>query len=212
MARKLMISAGHSTSPLAAGTQANGFKEEELTLELRDLVVARLRALGLEVITDGAHGISRPLVEAINLARGCDIAVEFHFNAGARTDTGPFALSVASRKRFGVDLAKAVANAAGLPLYQNGWVSDTRSQHGQLGFCRRGGRGVVLEVCQQSNLDDMRRYNASKEKVADALAERLKYYAETSSRIYDDSLPDEPPVRVRRKGQVTGSRKRVGRR
>jgi len=211
LARKLMISAGHSTSPLQTGTHANGYKEEELTLELRDLVVSRLRAFGLEVITDGAHGISRPLVEAINIARGSDIAVEFHFNAGGKTSSGPFALSVPSRKRFGVDLAKAVANAAGLPLYQDGWNSDTRSQHGQLGFCRRGGRGVVLEVCQQSNLEDMRKYFENKEKIADALAERIKFYAETPSRIYDDSLPDEPPVRVRRKGQTTSSRKRVGR-
>jgi N-acetylmuramoyl-L-alanine amidase len=211
MARSILLAAGHATSPRAAGTQANGYKEEELTLELRDLIEPILRSFRLDVATDGARGVSRPLTEAIVLAKRYDIAVELHFNAGTASNTGPVGMSTPSRKQFATDLAKAVGSATGLPLHSKGWLSETKSQHGQLGFCRRG-RGVVLEVCFQSNKKDMEVYLASKAKVATAIAEVLKRYAETTSRIYDDSLPDEPigsPARAR--PQTTGSRKRVGR-
>jgi len=211
MARTIFLSAGHATVPRVAGTRANGFKEEELTLELRDLVVPKLRAYGLTVKTDGAHGISATLSDAISIGRKFDIHVELHFNAGSKTSSGPFSLGTLSRKRFGVDLAKAVAKATGLPLHHNGWNSDTLSQHGYLAFCRQGGRGVVLEVCQQSNMEDMRVYLEKKNEVAQAIADMLRHYAESPSRVYDDHLPDEPPVR-RVKTKKTSARKRVGRR
>ena len=210
MPRSVFISAGHSTSPLEAGTRANDFKEEELTLELRDLIAAELRARDIPFEMDGPHGVSVPLTRAIVQAASADIAVEVHFNAGGAGHSGGFGLSTPSRKKFATALGVAVSKALGIAPFRAGWVSDTETRYGKLGFCRRG-RGVVLEVCHQSNLDDMEAYFARKRQAAAAIAQVIEECAKRPDRLYDDALDRSTPRPVKG-SQKTAANKRIGRR
>ena len=171
--KTILISAGHSTiPPKDSGAVGNGYTEAKEALRLRDAVAARLRAKGLSVIEDGADGISEPLKKAIALAAQASIAVEIHFNAGPAKATGIEVLAKPKLKALSQELAKAVGDATGLVLRgEKGYKPDNSGQHHRLGFCEAG--GAILEVAFISNGEDMRKYNANFDAIAENLANAL---------------------------------------
>ncbi|HEX8637127.1 MAG TPA: N-acetylmuramoyl-L-alanine amidase [Pyrinomonadaceae bacterium] len=170
MNKTILISAGHSTiAPIDSGAVGNGFQEAKEALRLRDAVAARLRAKGFEVLEDGADGISEPLKKAIALCAKASVAVEIHFNAGLPKATGIEVLAKPKLKVLSQKLAKAVGDATGLVLRgDKGYKPDNSGQHHRLGFCEAG--GAILEVAFISNAEDMRRYKANFEAIAENLA------------------------------------------
>jgi N-acetylmuramoyl-L-alanine amidase len=180
MARTVLVSAGHSTvPPRDPGACADGHREADLAVDLRDRVAPFLRGLGVRVTTDGEDGQSEPLRKAIQLARAADVAVEIHWNASNGAGHGIEVLAKPHQKPLAKDLAKAIHNATGLTLRgDGGWKSDGSGHHKRLGFCEAG--GLIIEVCFVDNEADMKAYLANRAAVAKNLAVVLQQYAARS--------------------------------
>lgn len=77
MARKIIISAGHGgTDPGASG---NGYIERDLAIELRDLIIVELKALGINALTDdNRNALSQTLAWLRGKFSDKDILVDIH--------------------------------------------------------------------------------------------------------------------------------------
>ncbi|HWQ34870.1 MAG TPA: N-acetylmuramoyl-L-alanine amidase [Blastocatellia bacterium] len=167
--KRILVSAGHSDAD--PGVVANGYREADLAERFRDTVAAMLRASGLPVVTDGDLGVNLPLTQAIRLQRQADLFVEFHFNAPA-PGSGVEALSNAAQKQLSQSLAGAIARVTGLRLRgDGGWKLPGSGAHSTLGFCRAG--GIILECCFLTSAEDVKRWLASENDCAQALAQSL---------------------------------------
>lgn len=173
--KTVLLSAGHSTvPPKDSGAVGNGFVEAQEALKVRDAVAAFLRAKrpDLNVIEDGADGVSEPLKKAIALARTANVAVEFHFNAGPPTATGVECLSKPHLKGLAQKIAQAIAKPTGLTIRgDGGWKADNSGQHHRLGFCEAG--GIIAEVAFISNNVDMARYSQNFPAMCEGIAEAI---------------------------------------
>jgi N-acetylmuramoyl-L-alanine amidase len=170
---KILISAGHSTvPPKAPGATGNGYIEAIEALKLRDATADVLRGKGLTVVEDGEDGISDPLTKAIALAKGCQVAIEYHFNAGPTSATGIEVLCKPNKKALAQKIAGAIAKATNLKLRgDKGWKADDSGQHPRLGFCEAG--GLIVEVGFISNASDMKAYKDNFKAIAANVAEAL---------------------------------------
>ena len=201
MGKTILVSAGHSTvPPVDPGAVGNGHREADLTLELRDLVVALLRAAGVKPLVDGEDGRNEPLTKAVALARQADVAVEIHFNAGPPSARGTEVLAFEDERGAAASLAAAVASAAGLSVRgsDGGWKRTDSGQHKSLAFCDAG--GMILEVAFISSAADVAAYEAAKPAVARAIADVLVRLADRAA-----------PLAPRDASLVTSARKRIGR-
>jgi N-acetylmuramoyl-L-alanine amidase len=172
--KKILLSAGHTNNPNGdRGAAGNNFIEGIEAVKLRDAIAANLRGRGLNIIEDGADGVSDPLKKAIALARGANLAIEFHFNAGGIGANGVEVLAKVKHKAIAQKIAGAIADATNFNLRgQRGFKLDSSGQHHRLGFCEAG--GLIVEVCFISNRSEMKDYvrcfESIVENVADALA------------------------------------------
>ncbi len=158
--KRIFVSAGHSnTDP---GVVGGGTTEAAIVTRMRNLVVAELRRQGATVISDGDGGINLPLGNAIELARTVALArtsagprVEFHMNGAANpAATGTECLSLPAQKALAQAIAAAVARVTGLRLRgEAGWVPESASARGRLGFLRQA-NGVVVELGFHTNPND----------------------------------------------------------
>ena len=89
--KKLFISAGHTNIPgQDRGAFGNGYYEGDLTVELRDLIVAELKALCIIVNVDSNKNA---LLATLNYLKTLffskeDIIIDIHFNAASPGATG----------------------------------------------------------------------------------------------------------------------------
>ena len=173
---KILISAGHSS--VDPGAVANGHTEAGIVLDFRDLLAARLRSLGLTVITDGPTSKNLPLREAIKLFQPKTLAVEFHCNAAANpkaTGVESIASPNSPYKPLCQQLSKAIAEVLGDKLRgDQGYIDPSRSARGKLGWCDAG--GIIVELFFLTNPDALSTYQKRKEQVVDAVAEVLCKY------------------------------------
>ena len=169
---KILVSAGHSDQD--PGATANGATEAALAVELRDLLAARLRALGTTVEEDGADGRNLPLSAAVKMIAGKVLAVELHFNASSNpAATGVECIGLKQSKRMAQVLASVTASTLGLKLRgDQGWIDQTLSHRGKLAFVEAG--GLILEVAFISNPSDLSAYQSRKLALVNALAETIK--------------------------------------
>lgn len=167
--KTITVTAGHGGSD--PGAVAHGVNERDLMTELRDIVAIKLREHGHKVRTDGARWQNLPLVHALTLVPGSDCAVELHTNAATSASaTGVEVVSMPKHKVKAQHLAKAISRVLGLPLRgEAGWIDQTQTARGRLGFVRAG--GMVVEVFFISNADDLAAYQNRKWLVASAIAE-----------------------------------------
>lgn len=166
---KLTITAGHGGSDPGAVAKT-GETEAALMTELRDIVAAKLRAAGHTVKTDGARWKNLPLVHALTLVPGSDAAVELHTNAHANTTaTGVEVVSLPAQRELARTIARRIAHVLELPVRgAGGWIDQTQTARGRLGFVRAG--GLVVEVFFLSNPIDLAKFQARKWLVASAIA------------------------------------------
>lgn len=165
------VTAGHGEGD--PGATYGEFREADLMAELRDMVASRLRDMGHEVRQDGIGRVNRALTYAMNLIAGADAAIELHTNAATNpTATGVEVIALPAQKAQAQKLAQAIAGELGLKLRgQAGWIDQSMSARGRLGFVARG--GMVVEVFFLSNPEDLASYMLRKEAVARVIAEAL---------------------------------------
>lgn len=169
---KFTITAGHGAGDPGA-VAANGITEASLMTELRDNVAGILRARGHQVRTDGNPLQNLPLVHALTLVLGADVAIELHTNAFTNTTAaGVEVISLPRHKELARTLARRIAHTLEVPVRgAGGWIDQSQSARGRLGFVRVG--GMVVETFFISNPGELAKYLDRKLLVAAAIAESL---------------------------------------
>ena len=168
------VTAGHSNKDPGA---VNGkFKEAELVSQFRNAVAYYLREAGIQYKTDGVGILNQDLNAAIKLIKGSSVAVEFHMNAAAsKQANGVETIALPKDKKLAQDLSKAVADAFGGRLRgDNGWIDQSQSARGKLGFISNG--GLIVELGFISNEEELFQFNARYWSAAKAVAKVLIEY------------------------------------
>lgn len=168
------ITAGHSNTDPGA---VNGkIKEADLVTNFRNAVTHYLREAGVQVKTDGTGSRNDPLSSAIKLIKGSSVAVEFHMNAAtSKQANGVETIALPKDKKLAQDLSAAVASALGSRLRgDNGWIDQSKSARGSLGYINAG--GLIVELGFISNEDELARFNARYWLAAKAVAKVLIDY------------------------------------
>lgn len=163
------ITAGHSNTDPGA---VNGkYKEAELVRQFRNAVAHYLAAAGLSYKTDGAGTINLPLTNAIALAKGASIAIEFHMNASANSQAnGIETIALPKDKILAQKLSKAVADVFGSRLRgDKGWIDQSQSTRGKLGFINVG--GLIVELGFISNATELAAFHSKYWSAAKAVAQ-----------------------------------------
>ena len=162
------VTAGHSNKDPGA---VNGkFKEAELVSQFRNAVAYYLREAGIQYKTDGVGILNQDLNAAIKLIKGSSVAVEFHMNAAtSKQANGIETIALPKDKKLAQDLSRAVADAFGSRLRgDNGWIDQSQSARGKLGFISNG--GLIVELGFISNEEELFQFNARYWSAAKAVA------------------------------------------
>lgn len=170
---RFTITAGHGAGDPGAVAKS-GETEAALMTELRDIVAAKLRAMGHEVKTDGARWENWPLVRALSLFPKSDVSVELHTNAVA--DPGARGVEVFSKiehREMAREFARRIAHVLETPVRgsHGGWKDQKDSAKGKLAVVGAG--GLLIETFFISNPAELARYLDRKWLVASAIAETL---------------------------------------
>ncbi len=169
--KPITITAGHGGSD--PGAIHSGAVERDLMTQLRDITINKLHAMGLPVRGDGARGINEPLANALHLIAGSSVAIELHTNASTnRAARGVEVVALPAHRQLAQRLARAIADVLQEPVRgDGGWVDQSVSPRGRLGFVVRG--GLVVETFFLSNPESLAKYQARHWMVATALADEL---------------------------------------
>lgn len=171
----VFVSAGHHAKD--SGAVANGYQENKLTMELRDMVVPALKRFLPDVTTDIDSETLGEYLKRIKTGNG-SVVCEFHFDAANGKASGTTALvgDDADRldKMFAAELCGITSEILGIP--NRGVKSESESHRGRLGLMRETGTVALLEVCFIDNVSDMAAYQAKKAALANAYAAILYKY------------------------------------
>lgn len=170
----ITVTAGHSNKDPGA---VNGkFKEADLAAKFRNAVAHYLHEAGVQYKTDGIGSTNQNLNAAIKLIKGSSVAVEFHMNAAAsKQANGIETIALPKDKKLAQDLSKAVADVFGSRLRgDNGWIDQSQSARGKLGFISNG--GLIVELGFISNEAELAQFNAKYWSAAKAVAKVIVSY------------------------------------
>ncbi|WP_180040810.1 N-acetylmuramoyl-L-alanine amidase [Acinetobacter sp. YH12218] len=168
------VTAGHSNSDPGA---VNGkIKEADLVTNFRNAVSFYLREAGVQVKNDGTGSQNDPLSSAIKLIKGSSVAVEFHMNAAtSKQANGIETIALPKDKKLAQDLSAVVASALGSRLRGNdGWIDQSQSARGSLGYINAG--GLIVELGFISNEAELAAFQARYWIAAKAVAKVLIEY------------------------------------
>lgn len=176
----IFISAGHNTFGIKPdpGAIGNGYKEADLTIEFRDLVIKECTKLGLKVIKDKDDERLGSYLERIKTGNG-SVVVEYHFDASDKpTATGTTGLIEAEADRldkaFAKELTESTANILGVK--NRGVITEAQSHRGSLGLMREEGIIALVEICFISNANDIASYKKGRNKLAEEHAKIIKKF------------------------------------
>lgn len=174
---KVAITAGHSNKD--HGTVYEDVKEADFCADMRNYVAFYLRNWGINVVTDGEGRTNAPLAQAVQLAKKCDLAIEFHLNAAInRSSHGIEVLARDRHKKLAQDIAAAIHSITESKLRgELGFRPEDAGQHKRLGFVSAGGLVVELEFL--SNAYRFGILQVKRWSVAKAIAEVIKEYVES---------------------------------
>lgn len=163
------ITAGHGGSDPGAIAMDRVTTEAALMVELRDIVTYKLRQLGHQVRNDGGWRKNLPLPYALTLVPGSRVALELHTNAHESSSaTGVEVVSMPAHRELARSIARRIAHVLELRVRgAGGWIDQTQTARGRLGFVRAG--GLVVETFFISNPADLAVYQQRKWLVASAI-------------------------------------------
>jgi N-acetylmuramoyl-L-alanine amidase len=176
------ISAGHHKKD--PGAQANGLKEADLTVRVRDRVIEIIQKINetpYRVIKDNDDETLAEYLKRIKPGEG-SVVVEFHFDAAANPDaTGTSAyfadggdVQHLRSKQFAADLTTATARILG--IRDRGAHSETESHRGRLGLVHEVGINCLVEVCFITNSYDIQKFNEHFEELCQEYAKIIIHY------------------------------------
>ncbi len=177
---KLFLTAGHHFKD--SGAVANGYQENLLNIEIRDLVVAELkkRFPGIEVWTDSdSKTLAQVILEVKAQATANDIWIEFHFDSAERIAASGTTALVANNAReksrlIAADLALVGSQTLAIP--NRGVRTESESNRGKLGMLHTAASSVLLEVGFVSNIGDMVSFQKQKHCLAEVYANKIAKY------------------------------------
>ena len=165
----IFISAGHGGTDY--GAVANGRRESDIAVDMRNMVAHYLREAKVNFRTDGTGLTNLPLREAGRLASTAEIAVEFHCNSFHNpTAQGVEALAGVKDKELSRKLCSAVSKHMNNTIRggDGGWKDQGSGQHSRLFFVQKG--GIILELFFLSNPKELARWEEVKWLVAREVA------------------------------------------
>jgi N-acetylmuramoyl-L-alanine amidase len=156
------ISAGHHKKD--PGAVANGLKEADLTVRVRDRVLSYIRAKEYKVVTDDDDETLAEYLKRIKPGEA-SVVVEFHFDAATNPDaTGTSAfyadggsINHLNSVRFAEDLTAGGAGVMG--IRNRGAHSEKESHRGKLALVHEEGINCLVEVCFITNPYDIQKFN-----------------------------------------------------
>jgi N-acetylmuramoyl-L-alanine amidase len=172
--KTLIIGAGHGGTD--SGAVGSGFKERDLAIEFRNLLVAELQKLSVPCITDpDTNALKDSLVYFKNYFKPDSINVDIHWNAASPAATGTEVLintqATPFEKQLGAKIVDTIATT--LNIKNRGLKTELQSARGSLGWMKQPGRNYIIEMCFISNKTDMEKYQAKKNELAKAIADIL---------------------------------------
>lgn len=174
---KVFPSAGHHNSD--PGAVANGYREADLTKELRNIMSAEFKKRKHDHIMDYDWETNRQYQNRIKPGEN-SVVLDLHFNAfhkPSATGTEAFIASNANvhSEGFAKDLLDVTSYLLKIP--NRGVKREGSSQHNRLGILHLGaGVACLLEVCFITNPYDMKKYQENKVRLAKAYAEICMVY------------------------------------
>ena len=175
--RKIIISAGHGgTDPGASG---NGYIERDLAIELRNLIVSELKALGISALSDDdKNALKQTLLWLRGKFTTGDILLDIHWNAAGNPDAnGSEVIIPQIASAFEKDLAAAILKCFTSFGYRDRGVKpETETARKSLGWMRPNAENILIEVCFISNITDIKLYQANKQGIARRVAATLAHF------------------------------------
>lgn len=172
----IYLSAGHHNAD--PGAVANGFKEADLTKELRDLIVVELTAANQKFILDKDWETNSQYQSRIKPGTG-SVLLDLHFNAATPSATGTEVFvsnnANANSQAFAKELADVTAHVMGIT--NRGVKREIQTRHKRLGILHKGaGVAALAEVCFITNAKEMEKYQCAKKQLAKEYAKILIKY------------------------------------
>ena len=167
----IYLLAGHTPKGITIdpGAIANGFLEADLTMEIRDMVADRLRSMGYEVYEDDDTHRLQQVLNGIDSTES-DIVFDIHFNAGG--GTGVECIVPERSTELERDMANKVnvMLASLMRIRNRGVKGEQLTARKRIAVMRENGINVLLETCFIDNANDIRAYQANKQRIANELA------------------------------------------
>lgn len=180
ISRKIIISAGHGgTDP---GAVNGSYIERDLAIELRNLIVAELKVLGVTPLVDDDRNA---LKETLAWLRGKfgskDILFDIHWNAaGSPEAKGTEVIVPDVASEFEMNLSRSILKVfTDLGFRDRGVKREGATARKRLGWMRPTAENVLLEACFISNITDMKLYEANKLNISKRLANILVHYSKS---------------------------------
>lgn len=173
----IFLTAGHHNND--SGAIGNDYKESDLTKEIRDLTLTRIKQLSphTKVWADNDNDtLSQVIAKVKALATAKDIWVELHFDAASSpTATGATALVATGAREKSKELANDLVSIGSkvLGIRNRGVKTELESNRGRLGMLHTAASSVLYEVAFISNKDDVEAYQDFKLWLSDELARVL---------------------------------------
>lgn len=178
MARLVVYpSAGHHDKD--PGAVANGWKEADLTKELRNLMIAEFNLRQHKIIVDQDWETNSQYQKRIKPGGG-SVIMDLHFNAvESKTATGVEVIVNNHASQHSIDLATEICQKLStiMGIANRGVKTEKQTARKGIGILNlKAGISVLVEVCFMSNPNDLRAYLKNKEAVACALVDlAIKY-------------------------------------
>lgn len=174
----IFISAGHHNAD--PGAVANGLQENNLTKDVRNLIVQNLDPQN--TIQDKDFETNTQYQRRIKPGSG-SVVFDIHFNAGSGTASGTecYVNSADAKNKDSLsykmadEICKAASKILGIP--NRGVKADNQSQHSRIGILNLGsGISVLWEVAFITSTNDIQQFSQKKAALTKEVASILKKY------------------------------------
>lgn len=181
---KLYLISGHHNND--SGAVALGYKENELTIEFRNLILAYIKNYSprTSVIIDDDNDTLSEVISTVNsTVEKDDIIIDIHFNSfnGEVSGTECFIPKVSSNLEKNIANEICVFYSETMKIPNRGVKIPSQSARGSLGILKGLGHRILIEICFLDNKYDIQEYIKYKYILANGTAEILEKYLNENS-------------------------------